>query len=128
MSGIEETPVEQPEFLQMAPPPPTRLTKCAFWSRFPGPNFIAMQAILRSGAPALLAGRLGAMEVLVSDSPFVDTTLPQVVENMTGPNGLTSEVFPVTVTIDGTTLPLRLTEAQAAAMLAEPVGEEIYRG
>lgn len=107
---------------------PTRMTKRSFWSRFPQPNFVAMQAILRSGSPALLAGQLGALQMLVSDSPFVDITLDQTVNALNGPQGLTSVAYPATVTIDGTVLPLRLTPAQAAVILAPPAGDEVFQG
>ena len=108
-----------------APVVNTRLTKRAFWSRFPQENLIAMQAILRSGNPALLAGLLGANQLMVSDSPFVDTALQQTIN---GVNMLASAAFPATITIDGTTLPLRLTAEQAAALLAPPVGDEGFAG
>lgn len=110
----------------MTPPANTRLTKRSFWNRFPQANLIAMQAVLRSGTPALLAGQLGAMQLLVSDSPFVDVALAQTIDSLTGPQGLSSEAFPATVVIDGQTLPLRISSAQAAAILAPPVAEEAY--
>ena len=111
-----------------APQPLSRLTKRSFWSRFPTPNFVAMQAILRSGSPALLAGQLGALQMLVSDSPYVDVTLAQTVNAVTGPQGLVSAAYPATITIDSQTLPLRLTAEQAAAILAPPVGDEAFNG
>lgn len=103
----------------------SKLTKRAFWSRFPEPNHTAMQAILRSGSPALLAGVLGRLETLVNESPWVDISFAQTVE---GVNALGTEALPATVTIDSTVLPLRLTAEQVAALLAPPVGEEVYRG
>lgn len=103
----------------------TRLTKRNFWNRFPVNNLTAMQAILRSGAPSLLAGRLSVLQLLVSESPFVDISLPQTV---LGVQGLVTTDFPVTVDIDGVTLPLRLTQAQADVILAPPTPEEIYEG
>lgn len=103
----------------------TRLTKRAFWSRFPQPNLVAMQAVLRSGSPALLAGQLGALQLLVSDSPFVDTTLKQTTDAVMG---LATAAYPETVAIDGQPMPMRLTPEQAAAILAPPVGEEAFNG
>jgi hypothetical protein len=63
--------------------------------------------------------------MLVSDSTHVQIDLPQTVQ---GVLGLSTEAYPETVTIDGTPLPLRLTPEQAAAILASPVGEEIFQG
>lgn len=103
----------------------SRITKRAFWSRFPTLNLVAMQAVLRSGSPALLAGQLGALQLLVSDSPFVDITLTQTVTSVLG---LSTAAYPVTVTIDGQDLPVRLTVEQASAILAPPVGEEAFLG
>lgn len=112
-------------FPSVGSPASTRLTKRAFWSRFPQLNFVAMQAILRSGSPALLAGQLGANQLLVSDSPFVDVSLAQTLQAV---GGLATEAYPATVTIDGQTLPLRFTTEQAAAILALPVGDEVFNG
>lgn len=109
-------------------PVSSKLTKRSFWNRFPQTNLVAMQAILRSGSPALLAGQLGAMQLLVSDSPFVDVKLQQTIDSISGVSGLTSVSFPATVTIDGQVLPLRLTTEQASVILAMPVDSEVYNG
>lgn len=114
--------------ISVTQPKSTKLTKRSFWNRFPQANLVAMQAILRSGAPALLAGQLGAMQLLVSDSPFVDVKLQQTIDSISGANGLTSASFPATVTIDGQTLPLRFTTEQGNAILALPNDEEEYKG
>lgn len=105
-------------------PVETRLTKRNFWNRFPQTNLTAMQAILRSGAPALLAGRLSVLQLLVSESPFVDISLPQTAS---GVQSLASADFPTTVDIDGVTLPLRLTQIEVDVILSTPTEDEVYR-
>lgn len=102
---------------------PKKITKRSFWSRFPSNNLAAMQAILRSGAPALLAGRLSVLQLLVSDSPFVDLNLDQTIN---GINSLATVDFPETVVIDGVTLPLRLTVEESELILAAPTDIERY--
>ncbi|MBB5204443.1 hypothetical protein HNQ51_001757 [Inhella inkyongensis] len=109
-----------------APLEPIKITRRAFWGRLPKANLWAMQSILRSGAPSLLAGRLGIHQVLVSDGPFVDL---RDADTISGIGDLMSENFPLTVTLDGVTLPLRLNHEQGAAVLSEQVAErEVYRG
>jgi hypothetical protein len=103
--------------------PSTLCTKRAFWSRFPTTKLVCMQAILRSGQPPLLAGQLSTLQLLVSDSPFVDVTLDQTTEGIAS---LASTAYPETVSIDGTVLPLRLTAEEAANILNLPVGKEVY--
>jgi hypothetical protein len=101
------------------------MTKRNFWLRFPQANLAAMQAILRSGSPALLAGQLGVLQLMVSDSPYVDVSLAQTINGVTS---LSSVAYPPTVTIDSVELPLRLTAPEVAAILAMPQGTEIYEG
>lgn len=98
-------------------------TKRAFWSRFPQAKLVCMQSILRSGQPPLLAGQLSTLQLLVSDSPFVDVTLDQTIEGIAA---LSSTAYPETVTIDTIPMPLRLTTAEADSILALPTGKEIY--
>lgn len=95
-------------------PPTRRLTKRSFWNRFPTSNEIAMRAVILTGSPALLAASLQRLQARVDASPYVDLDLP---ETQQGVNWLASVQVPATVTIDGTTLPLRLTADEAAAVL-----------
>lgn len=91
-----------------------RLTKRAFWNRFPVNNEIAMRAVMKSGAPMILAASLERLQTRVEASPFVDLALA---EARTGVEWLGSAAVPVTVTFDGVTLPLRLTAGEVAAVL-----------
>lgn len=104
---------------------PTRLTKRSFWNRFPQVNEVAMRAIMAQGSPALLAGQFASLNTRVESSPYVDVALQQTID---GVMLLASPAIPTTVDIDGQTLPLRLTAEQVAAILASPVGDEIYQG
>lgn len=104
-------------------PVSTKVTKRSFWNRFPIPNERAMRAIMAQGSPALLAGTFAQLQSRVDASPYVDVALKQTID---GVGELASVNVPETVTIDGMTLPLRLTAAQAAAILALPQGDEVY--
>ncbi len=103
----------------------TKLTKRNFWNRFPSTKERTMRAVMASGSPALLAGSLMQLDKRVSESPFVDVTLAQTIE---GVNGLAHVSVPETLTIDGQTVPLRLTAEEVAAILALPTAEEAYTG
>lgn len=83
-----------------------------------------MQSILRSGSPALLAGRLSILELLVSESPYVDVSLAQTIS---GVQSIASTDFPATIDIEGQTLPLRLTQEQVNSILATASGSEVYK-
>lgn len=102
----------------------TRLTKRSFWNRFPIPNERAMRAIIAQGSPALLAGTFAQLQTRVDSSPWVDVALPQTRAAIAEVASLS---IPVTITIDGVTLPLRLTEAEAATILAMPNESEAYK-
>jgi hypothetical protein len=103
----------------------TRLTKRAFWNRFPVPNERAMRAIIAQGSPALLAGTFAQLQARVDSSPWVDVDLPQLRDALAE---ISSLAVPVNITIDGVTLPLRLTVADVARIVAPPVEDEAYRG
>lgn len=102
----------------------TRLTKRSFWNRFPIPNERAMRAIIAQGSPALLAGTFAQLQARVDSSPWVDVALLQTQAAIAE---MASLSVPVNITIDGVTLPLRLTSEQAAAILAAPTIEEVYK-
>ncbi len=103
----------------------SRLTRRAFWNRFPIPNERAMRAIIAQGAPALLAGTFAQLQSRVDSSPWVDVDLPQLREALAEISSLS---VPASITIDGVTLPLRLTADQTARILALPTEAEAYRG
>lgn len=112
------------ELISVPHPVGTRLTKRSFWNRFPIPNERAMRAIIASGSPALLAGTFAQLQARVDASPWVDVALKQTQDAI---NELASLAVPLNVTIDGVTLPLRLTPEQAAAILAAPSEPETYK-
>lgn len=101
----------------------TRITKRSFWNRFPGPNEQAMRAIIAQGSPALLAGVFAQLQSRVDSSPWVDVSLAQTVEAVAS---LANLSVPASITIDGVTLPLRLTAEQVAGILAPPTADEAY--
>lgn len=98
-----------------------KITKRAFWNRFPDANETAMRAVIAQGSPALLAGHLLRLQVRVESSPFVDLELA---ETIAGIGLLASDAVPETVTIDGVTLPFRLTAEQADTILRSPPRED----
>ena len=114
-----------PDFIAVPHSLGTRLTKRAFWNRFPIPNERAMRAIIAQGAPALLAGTFAQLQSRVDSSPWVDVDLPQLRDALAE---ISSLAVPVTITIDGVTLPLRLTAAEVARIVAPPIDDEVYRG
>lgn len=102
-----------------------RITKRSFWNRFPAANETAMRGVLIGGTPILLAASLSRLQVRVEGSPWVDLALA---ETRMGVMQLGSAQVPASVTLDGVTLPMRLTPEQVAAVLDAPVQEhERYR-
>lgn len=103
-----------------------RITKRSFWNRFPGNNERALRAVLIMGSPVLLAAELRRLEVRVSESPYVDLELPETVNAV---QMLGSPAIPATIDVEGTTLPLRLTPEEVAAILSTEIApDELYRG
>lgn len=117
------------ELVEDGPQPYTgswHITKRSFWNRLPAPNEIALRAVINSNSPALLAASLERLKARVDGSPFVDLRLLELVG---GVQYLMSDQIPVTVTIDGVPLPLRLTAEEGAAILdTPPTDEELFRG
>jgi hypothetical protein len=95
-----------------------RVTKRSFWNRFPEANETVMRGVMLGGSPVLLAATLSRLQVRVEASPWVDLDLP---ETRGGVQSLASASVPITVTLDGVTLPMRLTPAQVAAVLDAPI-------
>lgn len=105
----------------IAPLDPAQLiTKRAFWNRIPQANEVAMRGVLLSGTPALLAAGLERLRARVDASPYVDLALPETAQ---GIQWLASSGVPETVTLDGVTLPMRLTQQQAADILGAAVDQ-----
>lgn len=105
---------------------PRHITRRSFWNRFPPAKERTMQAVMVSGAPLMLAAELKRQEKRVSDSPFVDLDLE---ETRIGVLMLASAAVPETIDLDGVTVPLRLTLAEAVEVLDGPISEgERYRG
>lgn len=108
--------------------PLRRLTRRAFWSRFP----VSKEAVLRAvrlGAPAgalMLVGMLDRLNSRVDASPYVNLDDDQAIE---GVRWLASDQAPETVSLDGQQYPLRLTQAEAdAILLPDPIGAEVFGG
>lgn len=102
------------------------ITKRSFWNRLPPNNEVALRAIINSGSPALLAASLQRLQARVDASPFVDLKLA---ETIGGVQWLASTEVPATVSVDGVTLPLRLTAEQADAILnTVPSASEVWSG
>lgn len=103
------------------------ITKRAFWARFPAAKETVMRAV-RLGAPAgalMLVGLLDRLNSRVESSPYVNLDDP---ETIGGLQWLASPACPDAVTLDGQSLPLRLTAAERDAVLAAPVqAHEAYR-
>lgn len=118
----EELPELPPALVGVA----RRITRRSFWNRFPPAKERTMQAVMMAGSPLLLAAELRRQEKRVSDSPFVDLDLK---ETRDGVLMLASIAVPEAVTLDGVAHPLRLTAAEAAAVVDGPISEvEVYRG
>lgn len=86
-----------------------KITKRAFWNRLPAYNETAMRAVIITGSPVLLAASLRRLEARIEDSPHVDLRLQETIEGL---YGLASAATPQYVTIEGQTLPLRITVPQ----------------
>lgn len=115
-----------PSEAPIVPPKPWHLTKRSFWNRLPQTKLLAMRAIILQGQPILLAANLEMGRAEIESSPYVDLDLPKVREQTLG---LATAAVPETITIDGVTLPLRLTLAEATAALDTPPSEtERYKG
>jgi hypothetical protein len=111
---------------ESATPVEMRVTKRSFWNRFPPVKETVMRAIMAQGSPALLVGGLQRLQVRVDSSPFVDLAL---METRDGVSWLASAMVPLTIVIDGQTLPLRLTADEVAVILdTVPSEQEVYRG
>lgn len=105
---------------RQAEDPARRITKRAFWSRFPATKETVMRAV-RLGAPAgalMLVGALDRLNSRVESSPYVDLDDP---ETTGGLQWLASVQCPETVALDGQALPLRLTAAERDAVLLAPI-------
>ncbi len=106
--------------------PRKRVTKRAFWNRFPAYNEMAMRAVMTAGSPQMLAAALERLKSRVDASPFVDLALQETID---GVSWLASAGVPEVVQIDGSSVPFRLTAAQADAVLNAPVAaSEAYTG
>lgn len=115
---VPESPVPTPR--------PWHITKRSFWNRLPQNKLLAMRAIILQGHPILLAANLEMGRAEIESSPYVDLDLDKVREQTLG---LATAAVPETITIDGVTLPLRLTLAEAMAALNTPPTEvERYKG
>lgn len=118
---------ETDEFTQPEPAPPKRfITKRAFWNRFPSLKESVMRAVRMStpAGAAMLAGVLDRLNSRVDASPYVNLDDPQTIE---GIQWLASVQCPASVTLDGTTYDMRLTEAERdAVLLAEIQEHETY--
>jgi len=118
---------ESGEFTAAEPAPPKRfITKRAFWNRFPSLKEAVMRAI-RLSAPAgtaMLAGVLDRLNSRVDASPYVNLDDAQTIE---GIQWLASVQCPATVTLDGVSYDMRLTEQERdAVLLAEIQESETY--
>lgn len=108
------------------PPKPWHITKRSFWNRLPQTKLLAMRAIILQGQPILLAANLEMGRAEIESSPYVDLDLDKVREQTLG---LATAAVPETITIDGVTLPLRLTLSEATAALDTPPSEtERFKG
>lgn len=101
--------------------PRRRVTKRAFWGRFPAANETAMRAVMASGQPLLVAAGLLRLNARVESSPWVDLDLD---ETQDGIAWVASTQVPETVTVDGQTLPLRLAPAEASQILNAPISPD----
>jgi len=103
------------------------ITKRAFWGRFPVEKEIVMRAV-RIGSPAgalMLVGMLDMLNSRVDSSPYVNLDEPATIA---GIGWLASAQCPANVTIDGVSMPMRLTEAEHDAILLADIGaHEVYR-
>jgi len=118
---------ETGEFTAAEPVPTKRfITKRAFWNRFPSLKEAVMRAI-RLSAPAgtaMLAGVLDRLNSRVDASPYVNLDDAQTIE---GIQWLASVQCPATVTLDGVSYDMRLTEQERdAVLLAEIQESETY--
>lgn len=102
------------------------ITKRSFWNRFPAEKEVAMRAVMMQGTPALLAGSLERLKARVESSPFVDLDLE---ETQLGIMWLMSQQVPEFVTIDGISVPIRLTPEEGDVVLNSPIqNHEAYKG
>lgn len=105
-----------------------RLTRRAFWNRFPPAKEAVLRAV-RLGAPAgalMLVGMLDRLNSRVDASPYVNLDDDQAID---GVRWLASDQAPDFVTLDGQRYALRLTHEEAdAILLPDPVGAEVYGG
>lgn len=123
---------EVPDVLSMraddSGPKIRRITRRAFWNRFPPAKEAALRAV-RLGAPAgalMLVGMLDRLNSRVDASPYVNLDDEQAIE---GVRWLASDQAPETVPLDGQQYALRLTHEEAdAILLPDPVGAEVYGG
>lgn len=117
----EQPPQPEPE------PAKRHITKRAFWGRFPAQKEIVMRAV-RIGSPAgalMLVGMLDMLNSRVDSSPYVNLDEPATIS---GVGWLASVQCPANVTIDGVSMPMRLTEAEHDAILLADIGaHEAYR-
>jgi len=65
------------------------------------------------------------LQARVDSSPWVEVDLRQLHDALAEISSLS---VPETITIDGVTLPLRLTPGQVARILSAPAEDEVYRG
>jgi len=116
---------EQPP--AQAPAPPKRfITKRAFWNRFPALKESVMRAVRMStpAGAAMLAGVLDRLNSRVDASPYVNLDDAQTIE---GIQWLASVQCPASVTLDGVSYDMRLTEQERdAVLLAEIQESETY--
>lgn len=104
------------------------MTRRGFWNRFPAAKEAVLRAV-RLGAPAgalMLVGMLDRLNSRVDASPYVNLDDAQAIE---GVRWLASDQAPDFVTLDGQRYALRLTQAEAnAILLPDPIGAEVYGG
>ena len=101
----------------------TKVKRRSFWDRFPDTNERAFRGVIASGSPAQLAGYLSKILSRLEVEPYMDIGEQYIIDSV---NLLAGGSVPDTVTLDGQSVQLRLTPAQAAAILVGPSNSEMY--